>query len=402
MNPAMESLSTYQYNLPPELIASVPLAQRDQSRLMVIYRRSERWEHRSFRDFPGYFDARDLVVANHSRVMRARLKGYRLLESAGSLADKDPKAERTRTTLLGHRGGKVEFLLVRKRGPQLWEGLLKSGGRVRQGFRFFCLDEREFALIGEVVEDRLEGSITLQVRFNADPFDSQALELPIPPYLRRSVHHHDFTRYQTIYAQKEEDAGSVAAPTAGLHFTPEIRTDLAQRGVSWAEICLHVGPGTFRPVQVEDISQHSMHAEVYGIHPDTAEAVTQARRKGNRITAIGSTSLRTLETAWDADADCLHFGTGETKLFVYPADRKTPLEPETQNAMSGPSPKTLIRHELRCVDQLMTNFHLPGSTLLMLVCAVAGKELVLAAYHEAIAQRYRFFSYGDAMLILNR
>ncbi len=346
MSDADFRLASYDYPLPPELVAQEPLAERDASRLLVLDRATGRVEHRRFADLPDLLRPGDLLVTNRSRVFPARLLGQR------------------------REGGPAEILLVRERGDGLWEAMLRPGRRLRPG------------MVVEVAHDfhvRIEAGgeqLLRTVRLISDELPPQAAierygHAPLPPYIRRPDRPADRERYQTVYAR---EPGSVAAPTAGLHFTPELLARLAARGIERAEVVLHVGPGTFRPVEVEDVREHSVDPERYVVPPETAAAVDRARAEGRRILAVGTTATRVLETATSADGRLLA-GEGETALVIVPG------------------------HRFRAISGLVTNFHLPGSSLLLLVCALAGRERLLAAYEQAVRERYRFYSYGDAMLI---
>ncbi|MGH2386801.1 MAG: tRNA preQ1(34) S-adenosylmethionine ribosyltransferase-isomerase QueA [Chloroflexota bacterium] len=338
--------SDFDYDLPPELIAQQPAERRDASRLMVVHRDSGRIGHARFSDLPTLLRRGDLLVVNDSRVMRARLRGVR-----------------------AHTGGKVELLLLRELEPNIWLCLARPGKRVRVG------DQLRFgdgALSAEVREERAEGQRVVSFA-NAGAAVQDLLdgvgELPLPPYIHQQPA--DPERYQTVYAR---ELGSVAAPTAGLHFTPELLRRLEDDGIGRVAITLHVGVGTFRPVQADLITDHVMHAE-YGELPEAAAAaMAEARRSGGRVVAVGSTATRVLETA--ARRELPGPWSGWTDIFIYPG------------------------FHFRACDALITNFHLPRSSLLMLVSAFAGKELIERAYAEAIRERYRFFSFGDAMLIL--
>lgn len=339
-------VSDFDYELPEDLIAQQPAEPRDAARLLVVDRETGRLEHRRFRDLPRYLTAGDVLVLNDTRVIPARLFGL-----------KEPT------------GGRVEVLLLERREPDVWEALVRPGRRVPAGSRV------AFGQGGlrAVVLDRTEAGGRL-LRFEpAGELDRRLGELgqmPLPPYIRAPLS--DPERYQTVYARQE---GSAAAPTAGLHFTPALLRQVADHGVQVAYLTLHVGLGTFRPVQVERIEEHTMHAEYYAVPEATAAAVNKARRDGRRVVAVGTTVARTLEAA-AGDDGAVRAGEGRTDLFIYPGYR------------------------WKVVDGLVTNFHLPRSTLLMLVSAFLGRERTLAAYEEAVRQRYRFFSFGDAMLIL--
>jgi len=363
------SVSAYHYDLPERLIAQSPAVPRDAARLLVVDRRTGRFEHRTFRDLPEYFGADDHFVANNTRVIPARLLGTRLREEQGSWV----------------RGGKLEFVLLEEVAPRTWEGLMHASAKYVRGLRFEVPTPDGRGLFGTVVRGVKESPHgTVVVEFDRDPVESGAGEIPLPHYIRRpeagtwgegNSNAQDLEDYQTVYAR---EPGSAAAPTAGLHFTDPVRTRLRERGSGWDEVTLHVGLGTFRPVKTADIREHAMHEERYDISDATAAAVNASKASGRRIVAVGTTTVRTLESAWRDGA--LQAGRGRTSIFIYPGSER----------FQG----------FRAVDRLITNFHLPGSTLLMLVSAFAGRELMLEAYREAVKREYRFFSYGDAMLIL--
>ncbi|HLT57740.1 MAG TPA: tRNA preQ1(34) S-adenosylmethionine ribosyltransferase-isomerase QueA [Limnochordales bacterium] len=339
-------VSDFDYDLPPALIAQQPVEPRDAARLLVVHRDSGKLEHRVFRDLPAYLRAGDVLVLNDTRVLPARLLGAK------------------ETT-----GGRVEVLLLRRHGPDTWEALVRPGRRVPVGTRIVFAGGR----LAAVVLDRTAAGGRL-LRFEpADDLDARLAELgqvPLPPYIREPLA--DPERYQTVYAR---EAGSAAAPTAGLHFTPALLERLRAQGVLLVHLTLHVGLGTFRPVQVERVQDHRMHAEFYAVPAETAAAVNEAKEEGRRVVAVGTTAARTLEAVAD-DEGRVEAGEGWTDLFIYPGYR------------------------WKVVDALVTNFHLPRSTLLMLVSAFLGRERTLAAYQEAVERGYRFFSFGDAMLIL--
>jgi S-adenosylmethionine:tRNA ribosyltransferase-isomerase len=356
----LNSLEAYRYELPERLIAQTPVEPRDSCRLLVVDRARRSFEHRLFTDLPEYLDARDVAVANNTKVMPARLVGHRLRESTGGKGQSQP-------------AGRVEFVLLEEREPLVWEGLFHASAKYLPGLRFEFTTPDGRGLRGELVigsKDMPQGTVV--ARFDRDPIESGAGELPLPHYIGRATETEDDSRYQTIYARH---FGSAAAPTAGLHFTDRVRARLRERGVGWEELTLHVGLGTFRPVKTEDISLHSMHDERYDVPAGSADAITKAKQDGKRILAVGTTSVRTLESAWDGKA--LRAGAGRTSIFIRPG-----------------------AYEFKVVDRLLTNFHLPGSTLLMLVSAFAERDLILAAYEEAVKLEYRFFSYGDAMLVI--
>jgi S-adenosylmethionine:tRNA ribosyltransferase-isomerase len=355
MDPLPYEIGAYDFDLPPELVAQEPLAARDASRLLVLERVSGSVSHRSFSDLPELLRPGDLLVTNRSRVFPARLLGRR------------------------ENGGAAEILLVRRHGPDTWDALVRPGRRLRPGAIV------EIAAGFRVrVEPPATGADaaaspgpTRRVRLLLDGLAwEEALErhghVPLPPYIHRPDVPSDRERYQTVYAR---EPGSVAAPTAGLHFTPELLERLRARGIERAEVVLHVGPGTFLPVEVDDVRAHRVDPERFLVPEDTAAAVGRAREEGRRVVAIGTTATRALESALDP-AGRLRPGDGATTLVILPGFR------------------------FRAVDALVTNFHLPRSSLLLLACAFAGRDLVLAAYAEAVRKRYRFYSYGDAMLLV--
>lgn len=338
--------SAFNYVLPPERIAQSPSDRRDQSRLLVVDRSSGTFQHRHFADLADLIPPGDAIVLNTTRVFRARLLGHR------------------------DSGAPAEVFLLRPTGePGQYEALVHPGGKLRAG-RVMHIAPGFDALI-ERVTDRRTRIVRLQ---STEPLDA-AIErhghVPLPPYIHRADETTDAERYQTVYARQP---GSVAAPTAGLHFTPELLSVLESRGVHRIDLLLHVGAGTFKPVEVEDPSQHVMHSEYYEVSEAAAEAFNQVRAAGHRIWAVGTTSARTLETVVTPDGQ-LHASAGETDLFIRPG------------------------YAFRAVDRLITNFHLPRSTLLMLVAAFAGYDLAMEAYRVALANDYRFYSYGDAMLV---
>jgi S-adenosylmethionine:tRNA ribosyltransferase-isomerase len=342
------STADFEFDLPPEQIAQTPSERRDRSRLLVLDRASGTLRHRVFSDLAELVRPGDAVVLNETRVFPARLRGRR----AG--------------------GGDAEVLLLHPaaEGTGLWLALVRPGAKLRPG-RTIVVSEQ---LAVEIVEQRETGERV--VRLVTDLPLEDALrrfgEVPLPPYVRRGVTEEDRERYQTVYARER---GSVAAPTAGLHFTPELLERIEARGVELIRLVLHVGPGTFRPVEVEDPVSHAMHSEWYRVDVAAAEGINRVRRAGGAIWAVGTTTVRTLETVADAEG-VVHAGEGWTDIFIRPPYR------------------------FRAVDRLVTNFHLPRSTLLMLVSAFGGYELVMRAYREAVTEGYRFYSYGDAMAIL--
>lgn len=363
-------ISDFDYDLPPELIAQTPIEPRDASRLLVVQRASGALEHRHFHEIGSYLRPGDLLIANQSRVLPARLLGQR-----------------------AETGGAVEVLLLAERpdlGPDHWETLVRPGRRLHAGARIVfganqaigCRDVSASSMLHAEILQRTEAGGRI-VRFSvAQPSSSltvrQLIEqygrMPLPPYIHETLN--DPERYQTVYARI---SGSAAAPTAGLHFTPHLLEQLRRQGVRVGFVTLHVGLDTFRPVECEDVSEHKMHSEAIDLDAPTAELINETRRAGGRIIAVGTTSMRVLESVAG-----LHEGpqlrlepySGHTRLFITPGYR------------------------FRVVDALITNFHLPRSTLLLLVSAFAGKQLIERAYQEAIQERYRFFSFGDAMLLL--
>jgi S-adenosylmethionine:tRNA ribosyltransferase-isomerase len=341
-------ISDFDYHLPPELIAQEPLPERDASRLLVLDRASGAVQHRSFRDLPALLNPGDLVVMNRSRVIAARLLGLR------------------------SKGGEAEILLVRDRGDGRWEAMVRPGRHLRPGQRVTVDEDLSVVIETEALAEDGRRRVCLLSRRRDIP---GALErcghVPLPPYVRRPDRPQDRERYQTVYAR---EPGSIAAPTAGLHFTPSILERLKERGVETAEVVLHVGPGTFRPVTAPRVEDHRVLAEPYVLPAETAQAVARARERGGRVVAIGTTSVRTLEGS-AAKGGAAAAGSGETALVIVPGFR------------------------FQVVDALVTNFHLPRSSLLLLVSAFAGRERVLAAYAEAVRSGYRFYSYGDAMFV---
>ena len=336
--------SDFYFDLPPELIAQTPIPERDHSRLLCLDRDSGALEHRHFYELPSLLRPGDCLVINDSRVLPARLIGHR------------------------KTGGAVELLLLRELDDRCWECLCRPGKRLREGAEVSFGDGELTARIEEV----LPGG-NRRVRFTYEGIFLEVLDrlvkMPLPPYIREELN--DRERYQTVYSR---ELGSAAAPTAGLHFTPELMKEIEAMGVDICPITLHVGLGTFRPVKEEEIEDHEMHSEFCIISADTAERVNRCKQNGGRVIAVGTTSCRTLESFADENG-MLHECSGWTDIFIYPGYR------------------------FRCIDALITNFHLPESTLIMLVSALAGREHVLHAYEVAIENRYRFFSFGDAMFI---
>lgn len=348
----------FDFDLPTELIAQEPPAERGSSRLLVLDRASGDVSHHRFQDLPTLLRSGDLLVVNDTKVFPARLLGTRL-----------------------PGGGAAECLLVRRLEADVWECLVHPGQRLHAGSQLL-FERGGHTLRGEILDRRFHGRRA--VRFSVasgTPLDAvvDAIgHVPLPPYIKRDDRGDDRERYQTIYARQR---GSIAAPTAGLHFTPDLLDALARHGVERTSITLHVGYGTFQPVRVEQVEDHHVEAEHYEVSPTAAHTIERARQEGRRVIAVGTTTVRALETQGalrlhsGAEAR-IRPGTGETDLFIHPG------------------------HEFRLVSGLITNFHLPRSSLLMLVAAFAGRERLLAAYRVAVAERYRFYSYGDAMLII--
>lgn len=336
--------SDFDYRLPEELIAQTPLEKRDESRLMVLHRCDGSREHRSFKDVIGYLNPEDTLVVNDTRVLPARLIG----KKAGS-------------------GGRIEFLLLKRLDGDTWEVLVKPGRKALEGVEVVFGEGRIRARILKHLDEGVR-----HVAFSYEGVFEEALDevgvMPLPPYIHASLQ--DRERYQTVYARQ---TGSAAAPTAGLHL-PQLLEAIRAKGVAIVPVLLHVGLGTFRPVKVEDVASHVMHSEYYEVSPEAARTLNERRLAGGRIVCVGTTSARTLETVTTASGVVMP-GSGQTSIFIYPGYR------------------------FKAVDALITNFHLPQSTLLMMISALAGRDRVLAAYREAVEERYRFFSFGDAMLI---
>ncbi len=336
----------FDYRLPPELIAQEPLDKRDRSRLMVLKRTDGSIEHRRFTDLLSYLREGDVLVLNNTRVIPARLMGCK--KNGGALA---------------------EILLLHRRSEKIWETLVRPGKRLRPG-QVIVFNNGE--ITAEITSVLPEGRRLVEFNYtgNFAEIIERLGEMPLPPYIKTKLKNRQ--RYQTVYAENE---GSVAAPTAGLHFTPFLLDEIRRRKVATVYLTLHVGLGTFRPVKEKYIEDHQMHSEYYHMPDKAAQTINNCREKGGRIIAVGTTSCRTLETLAD-DRGRLRGGSGWTDLFIYPGYR------------------------FKATDMLLTNFHLPKSTLLMLVSAFAGREKTLHAYRQAVEKRYRFFSFGDAMLIV--
>ncbi len=338
--------SDYHFDLPPELIAQSPPDVRGESRLMVVDRAAGKIEHRSFADIVHYIPAGDLLVRNTTRVMRARLLGTR------------------------NSGAPAEVLLLKSLGDARYEALVRPGGKVRPGRTIHIGDELDVRVLD--ITNRRTRIVELVTSLDEHVAIDRYGHIPLPPYIGRSDVESDAERYQTVYAR---ETGSVAAPTAGLHFTPALLDVLASKGVQTADVVLHVGAGTFKPVEVDDPAEHVMHEEWYDLPALTAGALNDTRARGHGVWAVGTTTVRTLESAASTDGTFAP-SSGNTRIFIRPP------------------------YAFRAVDHMLTNFHLPHSTLIMLIAAFAGYELTLHAYTTAVAERYRFFSYGDAMLII--
>lgn len=362
-------LSDFMYDLPEERIAQTPIEPRDHSRLMVIHRDSGEIEHKRFYDIIDCLNPGDCLVVNETRVIPARLYGERLTggNPEGFRAGSADRGGANQGFVPRARGGAVEVLLLKQLGPKKWETLVRPGRKLKPGARVSFGDGRLKCTVlettdvgGRIVEFECEGSFEAAL---------DALgEMPLPPYIHEKLQDRD--RYQTVYAKQD---GSAAAPTAGLHFTPELMARIREKGVDIVPVLLHVGLGTFRPVKVENIEEHEMHTEYFEVSEDAAARVNAARERGGRVIAVGTTSVRTLESA--ARDGRLQAMRGDTNIFIRPGYR------------------------WQLVDALITNFHLPGSTLIMLVSAFYDRERVLDAYRTAVAENYRFFSFGDAMFI---
>ena len=338
-------VSDFNYNLPKELIAQVPIKDRDQSRLMVLDRKNKTIEHKIFKDIIDYLEPGDCLVRNNTKVIPARLYGVK---------------EET--------GANVEFLLLKRVDGDIWEVMVKPGRKLMPGVR---VEFGNGLLKAEILEKFEDGN--RKVKFEYTGIFNEILNeiglMPLPPYIHEKLKEKD--RYQTVYAKYE---GSAAAPTAGLHFTDELFKKLKEKGVEVANVTLHVGIGTFRPVKVENIEEHDMHSEHFYIKAEDAEKINKAKREGHRVIAVGTTSCRVLESIADENGYVKEV-EGDTNIFIYPG------------------------YKFKCLDALITNFHLPESTLIMLVSALAGKDFIMQAYEEAVKEQYKFFSFGDAMFI---
>ena len=337
-------VSDFNYNLPEELIAQIPLEKRDESRLMVLNREKQTIEHRTFKDIVDFLEPGDCLVRNNTKVIPARIYGKK------------------------ETGANVEFLLLNNIEGDIWESIVRPGNKLHVGTKVIFGD----GLLEAEILDIMPGG-TRKVEFHYKGIFNEILDqiglMPLPPYIHEELKEKD--RYQTVYAKYE---GSAAAPTAGLHFTPELLKKIEEKGVQIANVTLHVGIGTFRPVKEDEVEKHEMHSEHYYIKQEDVDKINNARKNGKRIIAVGTTSCRVLETVADENG-MLKQTEGDTQIFIYPG------------------------YKFKCIDGLITNFHLPQSTLLMLVSALAGKDYIMKAYNEAVKDKYRFFSFGDAMFI---
>lgn len=335
----------FYFDLPEELIAQDPLEDRSSSRLLVLDKETGKVEHHVFREIIDYLQEGDCLVINDTKVIPARLIGSKIGTDA-----------------------KIEVLLLKRKENDVWETLVKPGKKAKVGTRISFGDG---LLVGEVVDIVEEGNRLIHFEYEGifEEILDQLGQMPLPPYITHQLE--DKNRYQTVYAKH---SGSAAAPTAGLHFTPELLKEIEEKGVRIARVTLHVGLGTFRPVKVDNILEHHMHSEFYQIDEEAAEKINRAKESGHRVICVGTTSCRTIESAADKNGK-LHATNGWTEIFIYPG------------------------YEFKVLDCLITNFHLPESTLVMLVSALAGREQVLSAYEEAVKEKYRFFSFGDAMFI---
>ena len=337
-------VTDFNYNLPEELIAQVPIAKRDESRLMILNRKNQTIEHKTFKDIIDYLEPGDCLVRNNTKVIPARIYGKK------------------------ETGAKVEFLLLNNIEGDIWESIVRPGNKLHVGAKVIFGD----GLLKAEIIDTMPGG-TRKVKFEYDGIFNEILDkiglMPLPPYIHEELKEKD--RYQTVYAKYN---GSAAAPTAGLHFTSELLKRIEEKGVNIANVTLHVGIGTFRPVKEENVEDHDMHSEHFYIKDEDVEKINNAKKNGKRVIAVGTTSCRVLETIAD-EKGMVNATEGDTKIFIYPG------------------------YKFKCLDGLITNFHLPQSTLLMLVSALAGKDFILKAYNEAVKEKYRFFSFGDAMFI---
>ena len=338
-------ITEFDYELPENLIAQVPIEKRDESRLMVLDRKNKTIEHKIFKDIIDYLEPGDCLVRNNTKVIPARIYGKK------------------------ETGAKVEFLLLNNIEGDIWETIVRPGNKLHAGTKVIFGDG---ILTAEIIETMPGG--TRKVKFSYNGIFNEILDkiglMPLPPYIHEELKDND--RYQTVYAKYE---GSAAAPTAGLHFTPELLKKIEENGVKIANVTLHVGIGTFRPVKEENVEDHEMHVEHFYIKQEDVEKINETKKNGKRVIAVGTTSCRVLETIASEDNGMVKETEGDTNIFIYPG------------------------YKFKCIDGLITNFHLPKSTLLMLVSALAGKDYILKAYNEAVKEKYKFFSFGDAMFI---
>ena len=337
--------SDFYYDLPEELIAQYPVEPRDSSRLLIYDRKTKSITHKHFYDIVDYLHKGDVLVVNNTKVLPARIYGAK-----------------------EHTGGRIEFLLLKRLDLTHWEVILKPG-RIAKPGAVFCFGDKLKARVESIGED---GSRIVEFIYDGvfETILSEVGEMPLPPYIKQKLQ--DKTRYNTVYSKVD---GSAAAPTAGLHFTKELIDKVKAKGVEFVEVLLHVGLGTFRPVKVDDVTQHHMHSEYYAVSQHAAEVINKAKSEGRRVICVGTTSVRTLESAADENG-LLHECSGNTEIFIYPP------------------------YKFKVVDSLITNFHLPESTLIMLVSALCSREEILEVYKTAVEEKYRFFSFGDAMFIL--
>ncbi|MBB2182363.1 tRNA preQ1(34) S-adenosylmethionine ribosyltransferase-isomerase QueA [Lachnospiraceae bacterium MD1] len=344
----------FYYDLPEELIAQDPLSDRSGSRLLVLDKRTGEIEHRIFRNITQYLKKGDCLVVNNTKVIPARLIGEKIHENQVSVMEVP--------------GAKIELLLLKRRENDIWETLVKPGKKAKPGTKISFGDG---LLVGEIIDTVEEGNRLVRFTYKGifEEILDQLGEMPLPPYITHQLE--DKNRYQTVYAKYE---GSAAAPTAGLHFTKELLDEIKAMGIPIANVTLHVGLGTFRPVKVENIQEHHMHSEAYQITEEAADIINTTKQNGGRVICVGTTSCRTIESAAD-EQGIVHAGSDDTSIFIYPGYR------------------------FKVLDALITNFHLPESTLMMLVSALAGRDHIMAAYEVAVKERYRFFSFGDAMFI---
>ena len=338
-------LEEFDYNLPEELIAQVPIQKRDESRLMVVDREKRTIENKVFKDIIDYLEPGDCLVRNNTKVIPARLYGKK------------------------DTGANVEFVLLKQIDGDIWESIVRPGNKLKPGAKVIFGDGLLKAEVLEVLEDG-----TRKVKFEYKGIFNEILDkiglMPLPPYIHESLKEND--RYQTVYAKYE---GSAAAPTAGLHFTPELLKKIEEKGIKIANVTLHVGIGTFRPVKEENIEEHKMHTEHFYIKQEDVDKINETKKNGKKVIAVGTTSCRVLETVADENTGLVRKIEADTGIYIYPG------------------------YKFKCIDGLITNFHLPKSTLLMLVSALADRELILKAYNKAVEEKYRFFSFGDAMFI---